>query len=151
MRKRYASKAAACIATFSGNIVFCDCETRTVAFRRTDAGAGIVFVRKREKVPKTREKTCSQPAGRKKLFTLGVHWSALHLSGAGTVPGKAFFSVHGYMKSTGFFCLPQRKKETRKKGKKEKQKENWKRKKKKEIWSKKRTLNAQKTIRKTQV
>lgn len=27
------------------------------------------------------------------------------------------FSVHGYMKSTGFFCLPQRKKETRKKGK----------------------------------
>ena len=46
MRKRYASKAAACIATFSGNIVFCDCETRTVAFRRTDAGAGIVFVQK---------------------------------------------------------------------------------------------------------
>lgn len=27
------------------------------------------------------------------------------------------FSVHGYMKSTGFFCLPQRKKETGKKGK----------------------------------
>lgn len=39
------------------------------------------------------------------------------------------FSVHGYMKSTGFFCLPQRKKETRKKGKKKKEKENWKRKK----------------------
>ena len=40
------------------------------------------------------------------------------------------FSVHGYMKSTGFFCLPQRKKETRKKGKgKGKGKENWKRKK----------------------
>lgn len=38
------------------------------------------------------------------------------------------FSVHGYMKSTGFFCLPQRKKETRKKGK-GKVKENWKRKK----------------------
>lgn len=38
------------------------------------------------------------------------------------------FSVHGYMKSTGFFCLPQRKKETRKKGK-GKGKENWKRKK----------------------
>ena len=34
------------------------------------------------------------------------------------------FSVHGYMKSTGFFCLPQRKKETG-----EKEKENWKRKK----------------------
>ena len=32
------------------------------------------------------------------------------------------FSVHGYMKSTGFFCLPQRKKETRKKGKKKKEK-----------------------------
>ena len=38
------------------------------------------------------------------------------------------FSVHGYMKSTGFFCLPQRKKETGKR-KKEKEKENWKRKK----------------------
>lgn len=38
------------------------------------------------------------------------------------------FSVHGYMKSTGFFCLPQRKKETGKKGK-GKVKENWKRKK----------------------
>ena len=36
------------------------------------------------------------------------------------------FSVHGYMKSTGFFCLPQRKK---KQGKREKEKENWKRKK----------------------
>lgn len=33
------------------------------------------------------------------------------------------FSVHGYMKSTGFFCLPQRKKETGKR-KKEKEKEN---------------------------
>ena len=33
------------------------------------------------------------------------------------------FSVHGYMKSTGFFCLPQRKKETRKKGKKKTGKE----------------------------
>ena len=42
------------------------------------------------------------------------------------------FSVHGYMKSTGFFCLPQRKKETGKRKKekeKEKEKENRKRKK----------------------
>ena len=39
------------------------------------------------------------------------------------------FSVHGYMKSKGFFCLPKRKKETRKQGKKKKEKENWKRKK----------------------
>lgn len=46
------------------------------------------------------------------------------------------FSVHGYMKSTGFFCLPQRKKETGKR-KKEKGKER----KTKEIWSEKRSLN----------
>lgn len=44
------------------------------------------------------------------------------------------FSVHGYMKSTGFFCLLQRKKKQgkREKGKgkgKGKVKENWKRKK----------------------
>lgn len=64
MRKRYASKAVACIATFSGNIVFCDCETRTVAFRRTDAGAGIVFVQK----GKTHRADCgsSEGAGRGK-------------------------------------------------------------------------------------
>ena len=79
----------------------------------------------------------AQPAGRKKLFTLGVHGSALHLSGAGTVPGKAFFSVHGYMKSTGFFCLPQRKKET---GKRKSKKKTGKERKTKEIWSKKRSL-----------
>lgn len=46
------------------------------------------------------------------------------------------FSVHGYMKSTGFFCLPQRKKETGKRKKK-----IGKERKTKEIWSKKRSLN----------
>ena len=47
------------------------------------------------------------------------------------------FSVHGYMKSTGFFCLPQRKKET---GKRKKEKKKGKERKTKEIWSKKRSL-----------
>lgn len=47
------------------------------------------------------------------------------------------FSVHVYMKSTGFFCLPQRKKET---GKRKKEKKKGKERKTKEIWSKKRSL-----------
>ena len=55
------------------------------------------------------------------------------------------FSVHGYMKSTGFFCLPQRKKETGKrkkeKGKRKKKKKIGKERKTKEIWSEKRSLN----------
>ena len=45
------------------------------------------------------------------------------------------FSVHGYMKSTGFFCLPQRKKKHGKSKKK-----TGKERKTKEIWSKKRSL-----------
>ena len=50
------------------------------------------------------------------------------------------FSVHGYMKSTGFFCLPQRKKETQKKEKRKSKKKTGKERKTKEIWSKKRSL-----------
>ena len=47
------------------------------------------------------------------------------------------FSVHGYMKSTGFFCLPQRKK---KHGNRKSKKKTGKERKTKEIWSKKRSL-----------
>lgn len=51
------------------------------------------------------------------------------------------FSVHGYMKSTGFFCLPQRKKKQGKREKeKEKEKKTGKERKTKEILSKKRSL-----------
>ena len=48
------------------------------------------------------------------------------------------FSVHGYMKSTGFFVCH---KEKKKQGKREKKKKTGKERKTKEIWSKKRSLN----------
>lgn len=75
------------------------------------------------------------PTGRQKkaVYFRGALVSLASVGGRHCPRQGFLFSarVHdGYMKSTGFFCLPQRKKETRKKGKKEKQKENWKRKKK---------------------
>ena len=51
------------------------------------------------------------------------------------------FSVHGYMKSTGFFVCHKEKKKHGKREKRKRKKKTGKERKTKEIWSKKRSLN----------
>ena len=111
----------------------------------------------------TSEKGKSPENKKKNLLPTGRQKKAVYFRGAlvslASVGGRHcprqgfLFSARVHEVNRFFLSATKKKRNTekREKGKKEKQKENWKRKKKKEIWSKKRTLNAHKTIRKTQV